>query len=187
MTAQARFQLVANTLMAAAFIGAFYFTTAKNIEGRTVRNNVRSIFPNLTLPELSPAVQSQLCRNLTGFTDAIQRPDDSAVIANNNVLFAKGKDALKKVLGYGGLLLALIYLTKNRRESFSFKEIAIDSAWSIGAIAAAECMFFYLVVGNATYIDQQDVINAYTQRPQQDGGVISSSKNEWQKDLDGLY
>ena len=166
MTAQSRFQLVTNTLLAAVFIGGFYFTTAKNIEGKTVRNNVRAIFPDFTLPTLPAPIQNQMCKRLTGFTDAIQRPDDSEVIQNNEALLSKGKDALKKVLLYGGAILAFIYFTRRQQESFSFKRIAVDSLWSISAIAAAELTFFYLIVGNATYIDRQDVINAYIQRPQ---------------------
>lgn len=181
MTAQSRFQLVTNTLLAAVFIGGFYFTTAKNIEGKTVRNNVRAIFPDFTLPTLSAPVQSQICRNLTGFTDAIQRPDDSAVIQNNDALFQKGKEALKKVLTYGSVLLAFIYFTRNRQEFFSFKRIAYDSLWSISAIAAAELTFFYLIVGNATYIDRQDVINAYVQRP------VSKESTNASQTLEGLF
>lgn len=179
MTAESRFLLVSNVLLAAAFIGAFYFTIAKNIEGRTVRNNVRSVFPDITLPTLSAPIQSQLCRNLTGFTDALRSPDDTAVIDHNTALMEKGVQTLKKVLTYGSLLLFIIYVTRNKRESFSFTRIGKDTLWSMGAIALAELTFFYLVVGNATYIDRQDVINAYLDRSVKgSGGQTLQSLNQ---------
>lgn len=174
MTAESRFLLVSNILLAGAFIGGFYFTVAKNIEGQTVRNNVRDVFPDLTIPTLSAPVRSQLCRNLTGFTDALRPPDDTSVIQNNEALMTKGTQALKKGLTYGGLLLFLIYITRNKRESFSFARIGKDTLWSMSAIAAAELTFFYLVVGNATYIDRQDVINAYMDRPIQSSEKIQA-------------
>ena len=168
MTAEHQFQLVANIILAGAFIGAFYFTIATSIEAKTVRKNVRSIFPDVSLPDLPSGLKSEVCKKVKGLTDAWGTPSDADVVNNNEQLKQESVGALKKLLIAGSGLLALIYFTRSSKEAFSFHNILTNTVWSMSAIVLAEITFFYLIIGNATYVDQQDVVLSYLTRQNTD-------------------
>lgn len=165
MGAQGQIQLIVNVLFAAGFIGWFYFTTTKRIEGETVTNNVRALFPNVSVPELSGTAKTVVCQTLSSVTSNWPIPDDTSVQTSNEELLARGTDALKKAFMIGIGLSAAIYLFRNRNKSFSFGRIAKNAAISLASIAAAEWLFVYIVVGNAVYVDQRDAVRTFLRRP----------------------
>ena len=164
MRTEAKIQLVTNTVIAGAFIGLFYFTVAQKIEGSTVRRNVRSIFPSVDVPTLPKNIQDPVCQALTSATSQWPAQDNTDVQNSNEVLMQQAKTTMIRLVLAGGAAVFILYLMRNKHETVSAGRVFKNAAWSLAAIAFAECFFFFTVVGNAVYVDQNDVIQMYLHR-----------------------
>ncbi len=181
-TLQTKVEVVSDIVLAAIFVGSFYFTISKDIEGQAVTSNINHIVGQV-LPEfnwqstaigrkIQPIVCSSL--NTVSVTNAQSIANDQAVQQNNDALIKKSIKAFSVLIATGLLLVWYFYSKRTSADPVSLPKVAKHCLVILMTIAVAEYFFFRTAVGGARFADDQDILGIYMGRPRFTAGLSSS-------------